>query len=83
MRSIMDEQEYKYQRSLLPEGRQEMMFFEEECNYEQGSTGLLERKLTNCSDYGNDKNSFVEDIWNWRSDKSNENPIEDYYCFID
>lgn len=41
MRGIMDQQEYKYQKSLLPEGREEMILFDEECNYEQGSTGLL------------------------------------------
>lgn len=41
MRGIMDQQEYKYQKSLLLEPHEEMIIFEEECNYEQGSTGLL------------------------------------------
>jgi hypothetical protein len=31
----------------------------------------------------NEKISFVEDIWNWKSEKSNENVLEDYYYFID
>ena len=83
MRAIMDEQEFRYQNSLLPEPVEEMMLFDEECNYEQCSTGLLSRKATCSVGEENEKISFVEDIWNWKSEKSNENVLEDYYYFID
>lgn len=79
MRLIIDQQEYKYQRSLLLEP-QEMLFEEEECYYEQPSTGVLCKKdtaFTHCEEKGD----MVDDVWGWKDDKND--PHEEYLLFID
>jgi hypothetical protein len=50
MRNIMDEQEYKYQRSLIDlEHSSQMLMFDEDCNYNQNSSTFLSRKATGVS----------------------------------
>ena len=45
----MDQQEYKYQKSLLTDNNEtEMMIFDEDCSYEQCSTGVMMKKETMC-----------------------------------
>lgn len=73
----MDQQEYKYQKSLLKDNNEnEMMIFDEECSYEQCSTGVMMKKETMCMEYDNCKPSFVDTIWNWKGEKQSQQPKE-------
>lgn len=68
MRHIIDQQEYKYQRSLMTDSFTEEALFEE-CFYEQPSTGLS-RKETGFTHA--DKQDMVDDVWGWKEDKVEE-----------
>lgn len=48
MRQLMDEQEYKYQKSLLETEQNEMIIFDEECNYNQNSTNMTKKATGGC-----------------------------------
>jgi hypothetical protein len=81
MRLIIDQQEYKYQRSLLLEAEGEVCLFEEEeCFYEQPSTGVLSKKETGFT-HCEEKGDMVDDVWGWKEDKTD--PHEEYLLFID
>ena len=47
----MDEQEYKYQKSLLENEQNEMILFDEECTYNQNSSTYMEKKQTSYTQY--------------------------------
>jgi hypothetical protein len=72
MRFIIDQQEYKYQRSLLQESADnEAIFEEEECFYEQQSTGVLCKKDTAFTSGEEQKGDMVDDVWGWKEEKNN------------
>jgi hypothetical protein len=83
MRQIIDQQEYRYQRSLLMESPydQVRLFEEEECFYEQASTGVLIKKETAFTNCEEGKNDMVDDVWGWKEDKHDHQ--EEYMLFID
>ena len=81
----MDEQEYQYQRSLMKDHREDEMFsFDEECSYQQRSTGIMCRKDTACTPYDScNTSSFVDAVWNWKGERESDQPKEEYFYFFD
>jgi len=46
-----------------------MPMFEEECDYDQASTGILNRKATDFTNSEENRCSMVDDVWGWREEK--------------
>ena len=76
MRQIIDEQEYKYQKSLLVEDENnDLMILDEEYYYEQASTGILNKKITTSTHH--DCIDMVDDIWGWKQEEKHEQSAEE------
>lgn len=57
------------------------MFEDEECYYEDASTGILHKKDTKYTSCEENKCDMVDDVWGWKEEKND--PREEYLLFID